>query len=57
MNNRPNDKVLDKKEISIFKKIFFGDDKNVLANGLSELIDWDDMLINDDDNENINIEK
>ena len=57
MNNGPNDKVLDKKEISIFKKIFFGDDKNVLANGLSELIDWDDMLINDDDNENINIEK
>ena len=58
LKNEPNGKVLDSNEIRKLKIIFFGVDKNIIATGLSELIGWEDMLNNDDDdNENINIEK
>ena len=57
LNNEPNGKVLDKKELDKLKKIFFGVDKNILSTGLSELIGWDDMFDNEEDSENINIEK
>ena len=57
MNNEPNGKVLDNNEIRKLKIIFFGVDINIIAIGLSELIGWEDMFNNDDDNENINNEK
>ena len=56
LKNELNGKVLDNK-IRKLKIIFFGVDKNIIATGLCELIGWEDMLNNDDDNENINIEK
>ena len=57
MNNDPKCKVLDNNEKRKLKIIFFGVDKNIIATGLSELIGWEDMFNNDDDNENINNEK
>ena len=33
-------------EISKMKKNFFGIDKNIIATGINELIDWDDMSNN-----------
>lgn len=38
--------MLEKKEISKMKKNFFGIDKNIIATGINELIDWDDMSNN-----------
>ena len=39
------------------KKIFFGNEKNIITTGLSELIGWEDLFNNDDDKEKVNIEK
>ena len=57
IKHEPNGKVLNNKEIGQLKKIFFGNEKNIITTGLSELIGWDDLFNNDDDKENINIEK
>ena len=53
LNNEPDDKILNKKEINNFKKIFYSFDKNIITTGLSELLGWDDMF----NNEKANIEK
>ena len=57
LNNEPNGKVLEKGEITKLKKLFYAFDKNIITSGLSELIGWDDILNNENDNEYINIEK
>ena len=57
LNNEPDGKILNKKEINNFKKIFFSFDKNIITNGLSELLGWDDMFNNENNNEIANIEK
>ena len=53
IKHEPNGKVLNNKEIGQLKKIFFGNEKNIVNTGLSELIGWDDLFNNDDDKENI----
>jgi len=57
IKHEPNGKVLNNKEIGQLKKIFFGNEKNIVTTGLTELIGWNDLFNNDDDKENINIEK
>ena len=53
LNNEPDGKILNKKEINNFKKFFYSFDKNIITTGLSELLGWDDMF----NNEKANIEK
>ena len=57
LNNEPDGKILNKKEINNFKKIFYSLDKNIITTGLSELLGWDDMFNNENNNEIANIEK
>ena len=57
LNNEPDGKILNKKEINNFKKIFYSYDKNIITTGLSELLGWDDMFNNENNNEKSNIEK
>ena len=57
LNNEPDGKILNKKEINNFKKIFYSYDKNIITTGLSELLGWDDMFNNENNNEIANIEK
>ena len=57
LNNEPKGKILNKKEINNFKKIFYSFDKNFITTDLSELLGWDDMFNNENNNEKANIEK
>ena len=57
LNNEPDGKILNKKEINNFKKFFYSFDKNIITTGLSELLGWDDMFNNENNNEIANIEK
>ena len=54
LKNEPNGKALDSNEIIKLKIIFFGVDRNIIAKGLIEMIGWEDMYNNDDENININ---
>ena len=57
LNNESDCKILNKKEINNFKKIFYSFDKNIITTDLSELLGWDDMFNNENNNEKANIEK
>ena len=53
LNNEPDGKILNKKEINNFKKFFYSFDKNIITTGLSELLGWDNMFNNDNNNNEI----
>jgi len=45
IEHEPNGKVLNNKEIGQLKKIFFGNEKNIVTTGISELIGLEIYLI------------